>query len=421
MNSKSASYPEHRVVLQIGLKSVGIICVLQIVLLLFLCWRPVASRSAANTKASGHSTRQDRAVAVGELPPWGELIVKDMDIQRPNEYLESDVKQDASTAWNFRGNLEQIRSLLVSCGFTESQLKSAFLPQSLEVTGSGVEIKPADDLLLSLSPETRGRLYAELARNPANFYMANPLHIKHDKIDCLVTEQGLPGATVSLFKKLLYPRGSLSFFSDLAFMFRHIPAEEDRLNLLKVATSEPSVMVRLKIHPDTDIDKLLGYWGGGSSARRLDDRPLFESIKCTPEGGSVSIAFLLPPFARDRLYTFPMPPHPGDAIHDCFWSALNYFNDTPDDRFGDLNYVGQYVKANYYQISKPVVHGDLVFICDAKDSALHAAIYLADDIVFTKNGMGYMEPWVLMRLPDLVNFYSTTGPAHTLAFRNKAL
>jgi len=421
MNSKSASYPEHRVVLQIGLKSVGIICVLQIVLLLFLCWRPVASRSAANTKASGHSTRQDRAVAVGELPPWGELIVKDMDIQRPNEYLESDVKQDASTAWNFRGNLEQIRSLLVSCGFTESQLKSAFLPQSLEVTGSGVEIKPADDLLLSLSPETRGRLYAELARNPANFYMANPLHIKHDKIDCLVTEQGLPEATVALFKKLLYARGSLSFFSDLGFMFRHIPAEEDRLNLLKVATSEPSVMVRLKIRPDTDIDKLLGYWGKGFGARRQDDRPLFESIKRLPEGGSVSIVFLLPPFARDRLYTFPMPPHPGEATHDCFWSALNYFNETPDDRFGDLNYVGKYVKANYRQISKPGAHGDLVFICDAKNSAMHAAIYLADDIVFTKNGLGYMEPWVLMRLPDLVNFYSTTGPAHALAFRNMAL
>ena len=424
-SNQIASSPDNPVVLQIGLKSVAFICALQILLVFFLLFHPFGTRgrqSASSLAGSNVNAARESVGAETANSPWGELIVHDMDLQRPDEYLEVNIKKDVSTAWNFRGtNPAQVRSLLASYGFNEQQLERAFAPESVLISASSLSIRPDDDLLLSLDSQTRGRLYSELSRYSENYYMANPFHVKEESLDKLLTEQSLPEETITLFKKLLYSRGNLRFFSDIDLMFRRIPSENNRRGLLKVATSEPAVLARLKIRPDTNIDKVMSYWTNVPGVRCKDVRPLFESVKRLPEGGSLSLLYLLPPFARNRLYTFPMPPQPGEATHDCFWTALNYFNETPDDRLGDINYVGQYVKKNFFQIAKATMHGDLIFVCDAKDSALHAAIFLADDIVFTKNGVGYMQPWVLMRLPELLNFYSTMGPTHAMIFRSKSM
>jgi hypothetical protein len=37
---------------------------------------------------------------------------------------------------------------------------------------------------------------------------------------------------------------------------------------------------------------------------------------------------------------------------------------------------------------------------------VHSAIYLADDLVFTKNGFGFAEPWLYMELGSMADLYS---------------
>lgn len=56
---------------------------------------------------------------------------------------------------------------------------------------------------------------------------------------------------------------------------------------------------------------------------------------------------------------------------------------------------------------------------DGKDQAVHAAVYIADDIVFTKNGNNIRQPWILMRLKNLIAAYSVAGQPHILVYRNK--
>ena len=46
-------------------------------------------------------------------------------------------------------------------------------------------------------------------------------------------------------------------------------------------------------------------------------------------------------------------------------------------------------------------------------------VYLADDIVFTKNGNNATQPWMLMRLKDVLTDYSGEGPARTVVYRSK--
>ena len=110
---------------------------------------------------------------------------------------------------------------------------------------------------------------------------------------------------------------------------------------------------------------------------------------------------------------------PGDPVIDCHWSTMNFFRSTPDNRFADPNYTVAYLGANYYQVAKPTRYGDLVFLLDDNGNAIHSGVYLADDIIFTKNGNNYMEPWMLMRLKTLMATYSVYGTPHLVVYRDR--
>ena len=55
---------------------------------------------------------------------------------------------------------------------------------------------------------------------------------------------------------------------------------------------------------------------------------------------------------------------------------------------------------------------------------LFSAVYIADDLVFTKNGAKAAHPWMLMRIEDVVELFEgafqTEGPLHVLYYRKRA-
>jgi hypothetical protein len=148
-------------------------------------------------------------------------------------------------------------------------------------------------------------------------------------------------------------------------------------------------------------------------------RPLLESLKRQPTGGAASILYFLPPFARQRLYSYPLPSQLGDPTMDCHWSTMNFFNEIPDNRFSDPAYTVAYLKTNYYQIAKPIAYGDRIFLLDKNGNAIHSAVYLADDVVFTKNGNNFAQPWMLMRLKNLIAEYTTDTPPGMAVYRDR--
>ena len=98
---------------------------------------------------------------------------------------------------------------------------------------------------------------------------------------------------------------------------------------------------------------------------------------------------------------------------------MNFFNSEPDFQFSDLSYTAAFVKTNYYPVAQPTSYGDIVFLLDQNGNAIHSAVYIADDIVFTKNGNNYAQPWVLMRLPNLLALYSVTDTPRVACYRHK--
>jgi hypothetical protein len=149
-------------------------------------------------------------------------------------------------------------------------------------------------------------------------------------------------------------------------------------------------------------------------------QPLLEALAKVPGGGSVTIAYLLPPFARLRLYTYPNPAtDPAATRENCFWTAMNFFNENPDPQFLNLENTRRVLEMDYLQTEKLPVYGDLIVLVDATGTPIHMCVYLADDVVFTKNGVDYMQPWVLMRIRDMKQFYVARTPVRMLVYRSK--
>jgi hypothetical protein len=352
--------------------------------------------------------------------PWGELVTYDIELERPEEYVAYEAGSNQPPVWVFAGlSPEKIRETMLACGLTAEQVQRALSPGHFIATSSNTVVNPDDDLVLALTPPVRAKLYQELARFPDNHYMKFPFFFTDQSLETLGDDRKLDGSTLALVKQLLYPRDHGHCFSDFELVLRRITSEAERIRLVQALSRQSAVLARLKVSPDTDVDKLLGYWGAARGVRFKDVRPLLESVKRMPDGGTVSMLYLLPQFARQRLYTFPQPSKLGDPRMDCHWSTMNFFNEVPDNRFNDSAYTAKYLNDNYYPIAKPTAYGDLIFLTDGKNDALHSAVYLADDLIFTKNGDNYLQPWMLMHLKDLLGLYAIDPPPQMRVYRNK--
>jgi hypothetical protein len=355
-----------------------------------------------------------------EVPAWGEFSAYDIELERPEEYVAFELSRNKIPPWTFTGmKLEEVRELLTKCGLTPAQLERALAPGVVSIDDTNTLIQADEQLIFSLSPEIRSKLYAELARCGGNHYMRFPFCLPGKSPGDVLNDAQVDDDIVALVRSLVYHRGEVQYFSDFEAVIGRIPSEDQQLRLVKALSRQSAVMVRLRIRPTTDLDKLLGYWGRAPGVRLMNVRPLLESIKRLEDGGSIGLGFLLPEFARDRLYTYPLPSQPGDPAMDCHWSTMNFFNDPPDNRFSDPAYTSAYLGSHYYQVAKPTRYGDLIFLLDEKGNAVHSGVYLADDIIFTKNGNNYMEPWMLMRLKSMMATYSVSGPPRVAVYRDK--
>jgi len=359
-----------------------------------------------------------QAPAKGTDAPWGNLITLDVEIQQPEEYVSFDTTRN-HPEWVFSGRTtNQVKEQLAECGLTESQIATALAPDKVDSRADATVLKPDAALILSISPETRAKLYTVLANWPENKFMSEPYHLPGD-FELMASKSGVSAKSIETIGKLTYKRAGVEFFSDPEVVLSQVSNEGERLQILKTLTYQTAVLARLHLSKDSDIDKIVGYWSAVPGVRSKDLKPLLESVARTPDGGTVSLLYLLPQFARERLYTFPLPTQTGEKGMDCHWTALNFLNSTPDDRLGDPAYASGFIKENFYQIGKPSMCGDVMFVLDPQGGVIHSAVYIADDIVFTKNGVNYAQPWILMRTKNLLSAYTKTEEPKVLYYRRK--
>jgi hypothetical protein len=153
-----------------------------------------------------------------------------------------------------------------------------------------------------------------------------------------------------------------------------------------------------------------------------DIAPFLESIAANQSVDSLDLVHLLPPTARRLLYTFPGQNFGRTGYYpDCHWTSLNFNNFEPLDRLADPTLATAYTLENYTKVTGPFHYGDVIFLMDGNSgNAVHSCVYLADDIVFTKNGRSPTKPWVLMKLEDVIAQYELFYTPQLACYRRKA-
>jgi hypothetical protein len=248
---------------------------------------------------------------------------------------------------------------------------------------------------------------------------------KEEMLNQQLQDSGLSQKSIALLKRLLYrnPGSPLLIFSDWGVALRQIPDEAEKRLFMKTLSRKPSLLAEIRITPDSNIDQLANYWGVGG--RRKDIEPLLSSIKNLKTNVDLSLIYLLPAFVRDRIYTYPFPTSDGTGIkQDCFWTAFNTFNLTPDDKMCEMDYIAKTLEHGYYKIYEPSQLGDIICLSIGGKKVIHAAIFITTDIVFTKNGYDFTQPWVLMRKQDMLDTYAARYPTSTLQsiyFRKRSI
>src|SRR6185503_6668265 len=199
-----------------------------------------------------------------------------------------------------------------------------------EMLPRAIRISPPPPVVMSLGAETRRELYAFLAHDPENWPQATPFRFRADGFDGWFADCGLPRHKIELVRRLTYPEQGNLCFADAA-TFAEVSSPEGTKCLLRSLWRVSTFVMKLRLDPRTDVDEIMKYWGRFGSARAY--KPLVESMSRVAEGSSLNISYFLPPFARLRLYTYPDPRDTNIVRQDCFWSAMNFFNSTPDDTF----------------------------------------------------------------------------------------
>lgn len=340
--------------------------------------------------------------------PWGELLTQDISLERPVEYLTAEMKTTPPPVWTFHGmNVAQVKSLFIANGLIQEEAEKALVPDRVSIQGADTLFKPTEQFVFSLRPETRARLYEAMRGLDVSPYLEWPYYYPKDSSKSVFADDRLHPDDLALLKKLVYDGKDAWRFSDFETLMGRIPTLERRIATTTALSRQAAVLVGIRVRPDTDIDKVAEYWGHIPNVRLIDIRPMIEALKRLPNGGGLSLMYVLPPFARDHLYTYPLPPKPGEPTPDCNWSTFNFSNVKPDNRFLDPAECTRHIDQDFYKIAQPTLYGDVVLFKDPANRIKHSAVYLADDLVFTKGGRDYTMPWIVTRIPVLQAMYPT--------------
>ncbi|NBV23015.1 MAG: hypothetical protein EBS05_13990 [Proteobacteria bacterium] len=399
------------------------LCLLQFALLISLAlmhWlpeRPVPVFPAEHPPVLKPVVGESELFFKGKPGPWGELSYVRINIEPPDEFVPVDDRQFEPTRWHFLNySRAQLTAFFNACDLTLPQRAVLTDTSKWQGTTNGIFVTPPNDLILELNTRARTQIYTVLAESEENPFHVWPGTFRNGGLDEWFRESGLAPATLALVKNLAYPRGPSLCFSDMPQAFSRIPSIPERRRLVKTVSRQSTLLMKLHVAPTDNIGALASYWARGGRAK--DIAPLLESLSKVPGGANIDVAHLLPPFARKRLNSYPYPltqtnlPPP-----DCFWTAMNFFNEPPDERYNDYDVWRKELQSDFTAVPE-ATFGDLVFFLRADGTPLHAAVYIADDVVFTKNGGSLTQPWILMKLEDVLSKYPTIVPMRAVTFRS---
>lgn len=355
----------------------------------------------ASPAPNGSSTAADPG-------PWGRLEITPIVVSPPLEYVGADWgRKSAPDEWKFPGvSRDHLDAFLTTSGFSADHVKGILAAAQADPSIGGLVVRPPSSLVRSFTPEQRGRLYLQLAKTQLNFDQANAFRFFGRGTGDWFDGSLIAPDTRRLIEPLVYRDGDYMHFADVELVRDQIKEPEELRRLAKTLLRQPTMLVRLSIEDSSAVNGLAEYWGRGG--RRTDLRPLLESVAESRQ--PIDIVHLLPSFARNHLYRYPKltaAELDRPVLANCLWSSLNFFNVENDDGFLDVDVAVRTLQRDYFIVQAGFQLGDVIAFLDEDGDLFHAAVYIAGDLVFSKNGTSPVSPWVIMPIDQVKGFYRT--------------
>jgi hypothetical protein len=355
-----------------------------------------------------------RAGSNGQPQPWGNLQYLPIALSRPEGYVTNLPPVPEATHWYFSHVTDNALFELLDAMELGGRVDTFLTDKShWNRWRDGFEIIPSPEIVLDIPPDTRQKLYAVLAQTPENISQREPFRFRAGTVTDWLKDSDLLAENVELVRKLTYTNEGALCFADSA-TFAQLATPEQTTLLIKSLSRVPTFILKLQIEPDTKIEPLMRYWGNFVDGRDL--RLFIQSL--SRADSEVNVSFFLPSFARLRLYTYPRAEDPRRAEQNDTWTAMNFFSKKPDDRFLEPGYAEQILQSDYTRVpTKDKEYGDTVVFVGHGGKIFRMSTFLADDFVFTKRARGIFEPWLIVRIKELIAESSAERPFEVRVYR----
>lgn len=348
--------------------------------------------------------------------PWGDLEVRTAFLEAPDSLLAVSAKPNSTTRWTFEQMSEgSVRDVLVASGLGAELIEKLMSPGRRVSNAAAVTLYPTVEELASLSMDARSKLYVELAKHPVNEFQRDPVFIVGQDLEDWLATSSLNPEQRDLFRRLVWRRGAAVVFSDISALLSLARNQDEVQAVFRSVTRVRTLIVSLRLPVTVPRREFLEYWSGGRpESVRL---PFLSAITSRRAEQSIDISNFLPSLMRQKIYTYPeIELGVKGRFPDCHWTSMNFFAATPQDFLLDTRLAASYLLEKYEPIDAPYRFGDIMCFMDSGEG-LHTCVYVADDIVFTKNGDSILAPWVFMQVADVDAVYRKSPSTRIQGFR----
>lgn len=354
--------------------------------------------------------------------PWGKIQCYYFYLEAPDSVVSRAPTPDTQPRWRIpEEKLADFEALISETELTNDLVSPLFNPRGVIRRNGIANLFPSPALIEALSETERQRIYARLASYPHNEFYEFPIFFLSGNVDEWAQDSGLRPALISAIRHLSYQRGDTLAFSDIPLLLGLAESNSEAQLIKKKLTRTRTLIARLEVNPGSNMQEMLDYWSTGLNLRRKELEPLFQATASVSGIEHLDLLHVLPALPRKLLYTFP-----GDdftthiRFPDCHWTTLNFFNFTAQDYYLDSHLASSAVLENFQQVEPPYRFGDVLMFINPKGNAFHSCIYLADELVYTKNGANPLVPWTLLELKDLQKMYNLDiGQGMIQGYRHK--
>ena len=208
---------------------------------------------------------------------WGNLEYARISLEPPDQFVPTEANFFGPTRWFFEGYTPAtLAEFFNQCGLPPAQLAELTNSSAWSERADGVLVLPGDNLVLALDEPARKKIYSALARSRENTLHLWPFKSRSASLDTWFGDAGLSDETLALLKKLVYRRGEYLCFSDISLVYPRISSDDERGRLIKRLARTRTLLMKLQVNPDSNVDALADYWAKGR--RNKDIAALLDTL-----------------------------------------------------------------------------------------------------------------------------------------------